>query len=42
MYLADVYTIREGRIVQMRAFARREDALRLAGAASVDPATGSK
>jgi len=35
--LADVYTIREGRIIQMQAFADRQEALRWAGAASVAP-----
>jgi uncharacterized protein len=40
--LADVYTMRDGRIVQMRAFANRQQALRWAGAENVVPAPGSK
>jgi hypothetical protein len=40
--LADVYTIREGRIVQMQAFANRQEALRWAGAETVAPAASSK
>jgi ketosteroid isomerase-like protein len=40
--LADVYTIRDGRIVQMRAFANRQEALRWAGAENVVPAPNSK
>lgn len=35
--LADVYTLRDGRIVQMRAFANRQDALRWVGAENVAP-----
>jgi len=40
--LADVYTIREGRIVQMQAFANRQEALRWAGAESVAPAASRR
>jgi uncharacterized protein len=40
--LADVYTIRDGRIVQMQAFANRQEALRWAGSESVAPAPGSE
>lgn len=40
--LADVYTIRECRIVQMQAFANRQEALRWAGAESVAPAASRK
>jgi ketosteroid isomerase-like protein len=40
--LADVYTIRDGRIVQMQAFANRQEALRWAGAGKVAPAASSK
>ena len=40
--LADVYTIREGRIVQMQAFANRQEALRWTGAEGVAPAASSK
>jgi uncharacterized protein len=40
--LADVYTIRDGRIVQMQAFADRREALRWAGAGSVAPRASSK
>ena len=40
--LADVYTIRDGRIVQMRAFANRQEALRWAGAEHVVSAPSSK
>ncbi len=40
--LADVYTIRDGRIVQMRAFANRQEALRWAGAENVVTAPSSK
>jgi ketosteroid isomerase-like protein len=40
--LADVYTIRDGRIVQMQAFANRQEALRSAGAECVSPAPGSE
>lgn len=40
--LADVYTIRDGRIVQMRAFANRQEALRGAGAEIVAPAPSNK
>jgi ketosteroid isomerase-like protein len=40
--LADVYTIREDRIVQMQAFANRQEALRWAAAESVAPAPSNK
>jgi ketosteroid isomerase-like protein len=40
--LSDVYTVREGRIVQMLAFPNRQEALRWAGAKSVSPAASSK
>ena len=40
--LADVYTIRDGRIVQMRAFANRQEALRWAGAENVVTAPSIK
>jgi uncharacterized protein len=40
--LADVYTIRDGRIVQMRAFTNRQDALRWAGAENVVDSPSSK
>jgi uncharacterized protein len=40
--LANVYTIRDGRIVQMRAFANRQEALRWVGAENVAPAPSSK
>lgn len=40
--LADVYTVRDGRIIQMRAFVNRQIALRWAGADSVAPPASSK
>ena len=40
--LADVYTIRDGRIVEMRAFANRKDGLIWAGAENVIPEQRSK
>ena len=35
--LADVYTVREGKTIQMRAFADRQEALRWAGAEDSNP-----
>lgn len=34
--LADVYTVRDGKLIQMRAFADRQEALRWAGAETVN------
>ena len=39
--LADVYTVRGGKVLEMRAFADRQEALRWAGAYNQKPTTGA-